>query len=128
MFENDLNERRSRIDWLLVLSLLGLMVLGAAFVFSATTVSETARELPWYRQHYFVMQLLWYGVGIVAAVAVCLVDYHVLARWSLVAYWVTIFLLLVVLTPIGTLRMGARRWIDFGPVSLQPSEFTKLAF
>ena len=127
MFEHDLIERQPRIDWLLVFSLLGLMALGAVFVFSATTVSETARELPWYRQHYFIMQLAWYAVGIIAAVAVCLADYHILARWSLVAYWFSIVLLVLVFIA-GTWRFGAKRWIDFGPVSLQPSEFAKLAF
>ena len=113
MFEKDLVERQSKIDWLLVLSLVGLMGLGAAFVFSATTVSETARELPWYRQHYFVMQLAWYAIGIIAAVAVCLVDYQILARWSLVAYWFSIVLLVFVFIA-GTWRFGAKRWIDFG--------------
>src|SRR5260221_10436457 len=130
MFETELNEHRTRIDWLLVVSLLGLMVLGAVFVFSATTVSETAREFPWYQQHFFIMQLAWYAVGIIAAISACLVDYHVLARWALVAYWVCILLLVLVLIPFvgSTHGWGARRWIDFGPAQLQPSEFAKLAF
>src|SRR5262245_27252324 len=128
MFEKSLTRPESSIDWPLWASLLGLIVLGAAFVFSATTTSEAARDLPWYQQRYFVMQLIWYAVGVAGAVAICFIDYHILARWSLVGYWVTIFLLVVVLTPVGTVRMGARRWIDLGPASLQPSEFAKLAF
>jgi rod shape determining protein RodA len=65
-----------------------------------------------------------------AAVGVCLVEYHTLARWSFVAYWGAILLLVAVLIPgIGTTHgWGARRWIDFGPVQMQPSEFAKLAF
>ena len=128
MFEKTLTRREPTIDWPLWTSLLGLMIIGAAFVYSATSVSEPARDLPWYQQRFFVMQLVWYTVGLVAAIAVCLVDYHILARWSLVAYWVAILLLVLVLTPLGTVKMGARRWIDFGPAQLQPSEFAKLAF
>jgi rod shape determining protein RodA len=56
-------------------------------------------------------------------------DYHTLARWSFVAYWATIFFLFIVLIPhIGSMRFGARRWIDLGPFQFQPSEFAKLAF
>jgi rod shape determining protein RodA len=128
MFEKSLTRQESSIDWPLWASLLGLIVFGAAFVFSATTASEAARDLPWYQQRFFVMQLIWYAVGVAGAVAICFIDYHILARWSLVGYWVTIVLLVVVLTPVGTVRMGARRWIDLGPASLQPSEFAKLAF
>src|SRR5439155_22986253 len=58
---------------------------------------------------------------------ICCVDYHILARWSYVAYWGTILLLILVFI-IGPVRFGARRWIDLGPFQLQPSEFAKLAF
>ena len=43
MFDAALNERQSRIDRVLVVALVGLMLLGAAFVYSATMVSESAR-------------------------------------------------------------------------------------
>jgi rod shape determining protein RodA len=74
--------------------------------------------------------MIWYALGLGAAVAVCLTDYHTLARWSFVAYWATILSLLAVLVPhIGTTHgWGARRWIDLGPFQFQPSEFAKLAF
>jgi len=44
-----LNERQSRIDRLHLAALWGLMVLGAAFVYSATMVSESAAAAPWYK-------------------------------------------------------------------------------
>ena len=84
--------------------------------------------LPWYDQSW-LRQIVWYALGIGAGAALCLVDYHTLARWSFVAYWATIFFLVVVLIPhIGSMRFGARRWIDLGPFQFQPSEFAKLAF
>jgi rod shape determining protein RodA len=126
MFDPDLNERQSRLERVQLAALFGLMVLGAAFVYSATMVSESASSGPWYNQSWF-RQLVWYALGTGAAAALCWTDYHTLARWSMVAYWVSVLLLVAVLF-IGTVRFGARRWFDLGFLSLQPSEFAKLAF
>ena len=92
MFEISLNERPSRIDRLQVVALLGLMLVGGAFVYSATMVSESARLAPWYNQAWF-RQILWYVLGTGAATLLCCVGYHTLARWSMVAYWVAMSLL-----------------------------------
>ncbi|MEK7684508.1 MAG: FtsW/RodA/SpoVE family cell cycle protein [Verrucomicrobiota bacterium] len=122
MFEAHLNERQVRVDWLLLGALLGLMLLGLAFIYSASTVNDPQSRL-------YLKQGLCYLLGLGAAVVLCLCDYHLLARWSLVAYWIMILLLLAVLIPgLGTMRGGARRWFDFGLLQFQPSEFAKLAF
>ena len=126
MFDADLNERQSRIDRMLVVALVGLMLLGAAFVYSATMVSESARLAPWYSQSWF-RQIVWYVLGTGVAAAICCVDYHTLSRWSMIAYWVAVLMLIAVLF-FGSVRFGARRWFDLGIFSLQPSEFAKLAF
>jgi rod shape determining protein RodA len=126
MFDVDLQHRESRIDRLQIGALCGLMVLGALFVYSATMVNEPAGLAPWYSQSWF-RQIVWYVLGTGTAAALCCVDYHTLARWSMVAYWFAVLLLVVVLF-FGTVRFGARRWFDLGFFSLQPSEFAKLAF
>jgi rod shape determining protein RodA len=122
------NERAGRPDRLQLAALAVLMCIGTAFVYSATMANASSAMLPWYDQ-IWVRQMIWYALGLGAAVAVCLTDYHTLARWSFVAYWATILSLLAVLVPhIGTHGWGARRWIDLGPFQFQPSEFAKLAF
>ncbi len=121
-------ERQSKVDWLMLLALAGLMIIGVLFIYSATMANEAAAAMPWYQQRAF-MQIVWYAMGLGAAAGICLVDYHILARWSLVAYWATILLLIAVLIPgIGSMRFGARRWIDLGFFQVQPSEFAKLSF
>ena len=128
MFEPTLNEPKSRLDRFQLVGIAGLILIGVAFVYSATMVSVSARELPWYNQAW-VRQIIWCGVGIGAAAALCLVDYHAVARWSFVVYWVTILALVLVMIPgIGAVRYGAGRWIDLGPFQLQPSEFAKISF
>ncbi len=123
------NERKETFDKLQLAALVGLMIIGAAFVFSATMVSPAETEKAWFAQVWF-RQVIWYVLGLGAGAAVCLVDYHTLARWSFVVYWVMIICLVAVLVPfIGkTHGWGARRWIDLPFFQFQPSEFAKLAF
>jgi rod shape determining protein RodA len=125
MFEDALNEHHPRVDRLQLLSLLCLMALGTAFVFSASTAGDSGGPGPLYNQYWF-RQLVWFAIGLGAAIVICLIDYHTLARWSVVIYSLTILLLIGVLI-FGTVRSGARRWFDLGFFSLQPSEFAKLA-
>ncbi len=127
MFDDTLNERQPRVDRMQLLALGGLMLLGVLFVYSATMAGEAARSAPIYNQSWF-RQLIWYGLGIGAGAAICFMDYRALSRWSYVIYWISILLLIAVLIPhIGSVRLGARRWIDLGFFQFQPSEFGKLA-
>jgi rod shape determining protein RodA len=126
MFEATFNEHQSRLDRLQLAALCGLMVLGAAFVYSARLVSESASATPWYAQSW-VRQVFWYLVGTSAGGVLCLLDYRKLSRWSFVVYWLTILPLVLVLF-FGSVRLGARRWFDLGFFSLQPSEFAKVGF
>jgi rod shape determining protein RodA len=122
-------ERESKFDPLQLVALVMLMCIGALFIYSATMADVSSATLPWYDQ-IWVRQIIWYVLGLGAAAAVCLTGYHTLARWSFVAYWISIITLVAVLVPfIGkTHGWGARRWIDLGPFQFQPSEFAKLAF
>ena len=126
MFTTLFSESRSRIDRVQIAALWALMVIGVLFVYSATMVTESALSAPLYKQKW-LLQIVWYLVGLAAAVAMCLVRYQTLARWSMIAYWCGIALLVLVLL-FGTVRSGARRWFDLRFFLLQPSEFAKLAF
>lgn len=129
MFNPLINEREPKLDRLQLVALAVLMGIGTLFVYSATMANPSSALLPWYDQSW-VRQIVWYALGIGAGVALCLVDYHTLARWSFVAYGASIFFLVIVLIPhIGTSHgWGAQRWIDLGFFQFQPSEFAKLAF
>lgn len=122
-------EKEDRLDPFQLAALAALMFIGTMFVYSATMANAASATLPWYDQ-IWVRQIIWYAIGLGAAAVACLMDYHILARWSVVAYWTTILCLVAVLIPhIGSTHgWGARRWIDLGPFQFQPSEFAKLAF
>ena len=128
MVDPSINEHAPRLDRLQLFALAGLMVIGALFVCSATLANPAFASLPWYDQMW-IRQIIWYAIGIGGGAALCFIEYHVLARWAVVIYWVAIFFLVAVLIPgIGSSHYGARRWIDLPMFQLQPSEFAKLAF
>ncbi len=124
MYEANLNERKSDLDWPLLAATAALAALGVLFIFSASGVG--AQELALYRQKFF-RQIVWCLVGAAAVAAFCLVDYGKVARWSRVIYWGSIASLVVVLV-MGVVHKGGRRWISAGSFDLQPSEFAKIAF
>ena len=89
-------EKPARIDWVLVFALLGLMVLGTMFIYSARYATEAGSGVPWFKQ-YHIKQIFYYALGLGAMVGVCVIPYQTLVRWSYVAYWGSIFLLVLVL-------------------------------
>ena len=126
MFDTAIKPNQTRLDWVMLSAVVGLMIIGAAFVNSARLAEDA--EIAWHSQ-LWVRQLVWYGAGLGCVIVLCLIDYHVWARWSLVLYWATILLLILVLVPlIGQTVGGARRWFNLGFFKLQPSEFAKISF
>src|SRR4051812_27062195 len=129
MFEAHLTESRRPIDWTLVAAVLGLMVIGAAFICSASFAREAAQGVGLFKKYYF-KQIVYYAVGVGAVLGFCFLDYRSWARWSLVAYWASIITLaLVFVIGTGSASWGAKRWINIGfGFQLQPAEFAKIAF
>ncbi len=102
MLNLPVKQRQPLFEWWMIAALAGLMVIGAAFIASATLAKGGADTASWYRQEH-VKQIVWYLVGGGLAVLVCLVEYRRLARWSMVVYWLSMASLVAVLSPwIGT--------------------------
>ncbi|MDK2927012.1 MAG: rod shape determining protein RodA [Bacillota bacterium] len=75
---------------------------------------------------YFVKrQLVWVVIGLVAFVITLSIDYHDLGRYARHLYYLNLALLLATLV-LGSEAKGAQRWLQFGPVVVQPSEFAKI--
>ena len=78
-------------------------------------------------QHELVAaQLRWCGIGFLITCVAMLVPYRRLLdlAWPL---WVASTVMLVVVLLFGDARNGATRWLQFGKIGLQPSEFAKVA-
>jgi rod shape determining protein RodA len=77
------------------------------------------------REAYALNQSLGFVFGLAAAVPLALMDYRRLKGYLPLLYGITIVMLLAVLV-MGISAKGAQRWIDIGPVQVQPSEFAKI--
>ncbi|MGE3714329.1 MAG: FtsW/RodA/SpoVE family cell cycle protein, partial [Alphaproteobacteria bacterium] len=71
-------------------------------------------------------QLVRFGVGMLAMMCVAMIPIRVLLDFSYPVYFLGVAVLVVV-EVMGHVGMGAQRWIKLGGVTLQPSEFMKLA-
>jgi cell division protein FtsW len=78
--------------------------------------------------YYLKAQTIWLILGIVVMFLMSFFDYHKLYYLSFPALIITLILLVVVLIPgVGVHINGARRWINLGFASLQPSEIAKFS-
>ena len=107
------------LDWPLAFATLGLIGIGLATVYSATSV-------PGAHQGLWAKQFLWFVVAVGFAWIIAAVHYRFYdsISWPLYA---TSLVALVAVFVIGVERMGAKRWIELGPLQFQPSEVAKLA-
>jgi rod shape determining protein RodA len=71
-------------------------------------------------------QMKRFGVGMVAMIVVAMVPIWFWRNMALLAYGVSLALLVAV-DMFGEVGMGAQRWIDLGPIRLQPSELMKVS-
>lgn len=113
----------------LLLITITLLSFGIVSVYSASAVLAQSSGLADY--HFVVRQLVGGALGLLGLVAMAQLDYRHLRLFAWPLLLVVIAALLVVITP-GTESIaprvnGARRWLDLGPLVIQPSEFAKLA-
>jgi rod shape determining protein RodA len=112
--------RWARSDWGLVVAALGLSLIGALLVWSATHRDAGAA--------YLVRHLLNTAIGVALAAAVTRTGYQLLRAAAPLLYLASVAGLAVVLTPVGSTVNGSHSWILLpGGFSVQPSEFAKVA-
>lgn len=110
-------------DYTLLTVVLFLLCIGLVMLYS---VSSYDANLTFGDSTYYIKnQLRNTLVGVVAMIVVMRIDYHRLEKWYLIAYIVSVVLVVLVVTPLGYEANGARRWLNLG-VSLQPAEVAKV--
>ena len=103
------------------LNLVGLvMILSASSVLGARSYGSA-----W---HFVAKQAVWTSLGVAALVVASRVDHRRLRPLAVPALLGAVGLLVLVLVPgVGTRVAGSTRWLEVGPLRVQPSELAKLA-
>jgi rod shape determining protein RodA len=110
------------IDKTTVLIFLIMIVMGWFNIYAAV-YNDEHKEIFDFTQRYG-KQFIWIMATIVLAVFIMIIDSRFYLFFAWVIYAILMFLLLMVLI-LGKDINGARSWFEFGPISLQPSEFAK---
>ena len=108
-----------RLDWLLLLALVGVVGYGLWAIDGITRHDVGGSAV--------TRQGLYAGVGALVFVAVIFIDPDRYRRLHRPIYFGTLGLMLFVLLA-GAATRGSRRWIDVGFFTFQPSEFGKVLF
>ncbi|MFH1407303.1 MAG: FtsW/RodA/SpoVE family cell cycle protein, partial [Candidatus Omnitrophota bacterium] len=108
-------------DYIIVLCVLFIFLFGLLSQYSA---SFQRGEL--LHKNFALMQIVWVLLGAAAAFLILNVSYNRFIEFAYPLYALGIALLVLVLV-FGRTTYGAKRWLDLGIISFQPSEFAKIA-
>jgi len=104
------------IDWVLLALILLQSLIGVIFIFSSTNFLPGA---------FYVRQLIWIGVGLLAMMVVLAIDYKFFVALSGYFYGLVVVLLAATLV-FARLVAGTKSWITLGLMQMQPSELAKI--
>lgn len=109
------------LDWRVIGAALLLSMIGVLLIMSAQHHAESV-----YSQDFYLRQLLWLLLALVGFAAVIHLPLRLFDLTAYLFYGITLGLLVLVLV-IGSSRMGAMRWLSFGPINVAPADIAKLA-
>ena len=114
-------------DYSLLAILICLICLGLVMLYSTSSYSAMMKQNG-DSLFYFKRQVLFCIVGLIGMWIVSRIDYHWYFERSKFFYFISIFMMFLVKTPLGKEVNGAKRWIKlpFGQ-QLQPAEIAKIA-
>lgn len=110
-------------DFTLMITPILLTGFGIVMIYSASMVYAVMEGYE--STHYLVKQIQWFIIGLAGFAFTSIFPYKYYQKLMKIIILVIVIFLVGVLI-FGDVVNGARSWFDFGPVSMQPSEFAKL--
>jgi rod shape determining protein RodA len=107
-------------DWTLLAIVFLIASAGILNLYSVTSGGEFAGT------PFYLKQIFWLAIGMVVMIAIAFIEYRFYSDFAYIVYAICFVLLLGVMA-YGIITSGAQRWVRFGSISFQPSEFIKIA-
>jgi len=109
------------IDYLLLLSVIVLMILGVLFIYSSGITSAGVQV-----SNEYLKQIVWVSAGLVIAIFMSLINYRRFYNLSLYIYLLSLLPLVYTLF-FGHLIYNTSRWLRIGSIGIQMSEIVKIS-
>ena len=109
------------MDFTLIAATAAILVMSLVIIGSATHINTPSDERYWFVQRQGIFAIL----NVAVAIFLMNFDYKILQAYGNKMYIFNLIMLVAVMV-VGQSALGAQRWIQLGPISLQPSEFSKL--
>lgn len=124
--EKKVNENRKKpvryFDYNLLFITVFLCIFGLVMIYSAGTYSAEGAESNFIKQAGII------GVSAIGTfICMKFIPFKFWNNFSVFFYFLAIFMIILVKTPLGHSSHGASRWLYLGPISIQPAEIAKLA-
>lgn len=110
-------QKLGNTNWMLIILIFTTAGVGLAMLYSVANGNVN----PWMSR-----QLVRFAIGLALMFTVAFIDIRIWMRLAYPIYGVAL-ILLVIVELMGTVGMGAQRWVDVGVFNLQPSELMKIA-
>ena len=117
-------KKRKTFDYGLVAVVIVLVIVGGYILYSTSAYNGQVKFQD--KFYYLKKQFFATSLGFLAMYITANIDYHVWQKFAVWAYILSLVLSLAVLF-VGDEYNGSKRWLSFGPLSFQPSEFAKVA-
>lgn len=111
-----------KLDYFLIL------ITAVCCVFGLVVISSAVKSLD-SSQKYVIVQSGAFAIGFIAMIAAAEIDYSRYGEWAKYIYIICILMLGATLVfGTGKEESGAKSWIRFGAIGIQPSEIVKIGF
>lgn len=116
--------KKKGYDYSLLAVVFLLVIIGLVILYSTSAYNGQVKFDDQF--YYLKKQAFATALGLVLMFFMANIDYHILQKFAVPAYFVALLLSIAVLL-VGDEYNGSKRWLSFGPLSFQPSEFAKIA-
>ena len=117
--QSNVQSRKIPLDYTIVFLVICLAIISLVAIYSVSGQYAAGDSM-----YYPKRQLLFYFVGFIAMAVIAAIDFEMLEKWTL-AFYIFGMVLLIAVEFIGEVKYGAKRWLDFKVIDIQPSEFMK---